>query len=210
MAEEKVTEELDNSTERKILNAARMVFHKKGYAATRTRDIAEEAGINLELLNYYFRSKEKLFEIVMMETMQGFFKSISEVFNNPATTLEEKLEKLPEVYIDKLLENPFIPLFVVNVLHSRPDDLMQRLKMKEMWISSSFMSQLKEGVRTGKYRHMHPMHLVMNMMGMMLFPFIGQPIVKGLGNMSNEDFTDFMNERKKLIPVWLKSILKPE
>ena len=32
-----------------------------------TRDIAEEAGINLALLNYYFRSKEKLFGIVMME-----------------------------------------------------------------------------------------------------------------------------------------------
>lgn len=30
-----------------------------GYAATRTRDIAEEAGINLALLNYYFRNKEK-------------------------------------------------------------------------------------------------------------------------------------------------------
>jgi AcrR family transcriptional regulator len=51
----------DSSTEDKIKNAAKIVFHKKGYAAARTRDIAEEAGINLALLNYYFRSKEKLF-----------------------------------------------------------------------------------------------------------------------------------------------------
>ena len=51
--------EVDLSTEEKIKEAAKKVFLKKGYAATRTRDIAEEAGINLALLNYYFRSKEK-------------------------------------------------------------------------------------------------------------------------------------------------------
>lgn len=50
----------DLSTEEKILKAATKVFTEKGYAGTRTRDIAEEAGINLALLNYYFRSKEKL------------------------------------------------------------------------------------------------------------------------------------------------------
>ena len=48
---------IDSTTEEKIKEAARTVFHKKGFAATRTRDIAEEAEINLALLNYYFRSK---------------------------------------------------------------------------------------------------------------------------------------------------------
>ncbi|HZI68547.1 MAG TPA: TetR family transcriptional regulator, partial [Hanamia sp.] len=37
----------DTSTEEKIKIAASKVFLKKGYSATRTRDIAEEAGINL-------------------------------------------------------------------------------------------------------------------------------------------------------------------
>ena len=64
----------DISTEERIKAAARKVFHQKGFAGTRTRDIAEEAGINHAMLNYYFRSKEKLFEMVMMETMAQFFK----------------------------------------------------------------------------------------------------------------------------------------
>ena len=65
MTKAKAKEAIDASTEEKIKNAARSVFHKKGYAATRTRDIAEKAEINLSLLNYYYRSKEKLFEINM-------------------------------------------------------------------------------------------------------------------------------------------------
>ena len=69
----------DSSTEEKIKAAARKVFTRKGFAATRTRDISEEAGINLALLNYYFRSKEKLFDLVMMENMQHFLIGMKEV-----------------------------------------------------------------------------------------------------------------------------------
>ena len=67
---------LDLSTEEKIKNAALKLFTRKGFAATRTRDISEEAGINLALLNYYYRSKEKLFELVMTEILQNFFRGI--------------------------------------------------------------------------------------------------------------------------------------
>lgn len=59
---------IDQTTEEKIKIAARKLFTRKGFAAVKTRDIAEEAGINLALLNYYFRSKEKLFKLIMEES----------------------------------------------------------------------------------------------------------------------------------------------
>jgi AcrR family transcriptional regulator len=64
MAKKNPFKELETSvtTEERIKQAAVKVFQAKGYGAARTRDIAEEAGINLALLNYYFRSKERLFE----------------------------------------------------------------------------------------------------------------------------------------------------
>ena len=68
------------TTEEKIKSAARTVFHTKGFAATKTRDIAKEAGINLALLNYYFRSKEKLFQIIMMDSIHSLFQSILPIF----------------------------------------------------------------------------------------------------------------------------------
>src|SRR5436853_3194781 len=100
----------DTTTEAKIKNAARAVFHKKGFAGTRTRDIAEEAGINLALLNYYFRSKEKLFDIIMLESLHGFVQSLTDVFNNEKTSLENKVETLVSNYIDLLIEQHDIPL----------------------------------------------------------------------------------------------------
>ena len=66
----KKNELLSGTTEAKIIEAARQLFIHKGYARPRTRDIADKAGINLALLNYYFRSKEKLFHLIMQEKMQ--------------------------------------------------------------------------------------------------------------------------------------------
>ena len=48
-------------TEEKILEAAKKVFHRKGYEGSRMQEIADEADINKALLHYYFRIKEKLF-----------------------------------------------------------------------------------------------------------------------------------------------------
>jgi len=62
---------LDESTEEKIKEAARIVFTQKGYASAKVRDIAKEADINLSLVNYYFRSKEKLFQLCMAEIYNG-------------------------------------------------------------------------------------------------------------------------------------------
>ena len=57
-----VKKEKDDSTEERILEAAKKVFIRNGMAGARMQDIADEAGINKALLHYYFRSKEKLFD----------------------------------------------------------------------------------------------------------------------------------------------------
>src|SRR5687767_4981818 len=118
MKPKKETPAKDHTTEERIKNAARVIFHQKGYAAARTRDIAEEAGINLALLNYYFRSKEKLFDIIMFETFHGFLQSMTGVFNDRDTTMFQKIEILAERYIDLLIKQPDIPLFVLSELRS--------------------------------------------------------------------------------------------
>ncbi|MFM7388296.1 MAG: TetR family transcriptional regulator [Bacteroidota bacterium] len=48
-------------TEQKIKDAALTVFIQKGFVNCTSREIAREAGMNVALVNYYFRSKSKLF-----------------------------------------------------------------------------------------------------------------------------------------------------
>src|SRR3954464_13218251 len=110
MKSKKAKPEVDSSTEEKIKNAARTIFHKKGFSATRTRDIAEEAGINLALLNYYFRSKQKLFDEVMKEKIQTLLQTVVPVLINPATTLDDKIKLIVSNYIQVLMANNDLPI----------------------------------------------------------------------------------------------------
>ena len=62
-----VRKKKDETTEEKILAAARKVFTGRGMAGARMQDIADEAGINKAMLHYYFRDKDKLFEVIFLE-----------------------------------------------------------------------------------------------------------------------------------------------
>lgn len=199
--------EVNTSTEEKIKEAARKVFIKKGYAAARTRDIAEEAGINLALLNYYFRSKEKLFEIVMLEKLLHFAEGIKDILNDKQTTLEQKIETLVNNYISMLMQQPDLPLFVLHELRTNSKKIAMEIDRKTFINKSYFMQQVKEAIKNGKIAAVNPLHLLMNIIGLTIFPFVASPIIQNIGGLKQQEFTTLMEERKKLIPKWIKTAM---
>lgn len=197
----------DTSTEDRIKAAARKVFHQKGYAGTRTRDIAEEAGINHAMLNYYFRSKEKLFSIVMMETMAQFFKGVSDILNNESTSLEQKIELIVNNYIDLLLEEPELPTFMFNEVRTNPEPFIENTPIRQVLQNSVLARQYTEAVAQGEITEPNLFQTLLNVIGLVIFPFIAQPIMLAINKISKEQYKALMLERKKLIPQWIKTIL---
>jgi len=197
--------ETNRSTEEKIKEAARRVFTQKGYAATRTRDIAEESGINLALLNYYFRSKEKLFDIIMLETLQGFISGIKVMLNDESTSLEKKIEAIANKYIDLITAQPDLPLFILSELRANPDRLPANMGLKDFLVKSCIVKQIREA---SKDPGVNPLHFIMNIISLTVFPFVGRPIFQNLANLKKSDFDLLMEQRRKLIPKWVKAMLK--
>ena len=95
----KVKLKVDESAADRILKAASHLFTEKGFSAITTRDIANQAGTNSALVNYYFRSKEKLFELIMKENFSRFVEGISGILNDEQTTIWQKIDLLVEKYI---------------------------------------------------------------------------------------------------------------
>lgn len=197
----------DHTTEEKIKEAARKVFTNKGYAAARTRDIAQEAGINLALLNYYFRSKEKLFEIIMMENIQQFAKGIREIFIDEKTSLSEKMRLMASYYVNMLMMHPDLPLFIMSELRSDPAKFTERLGVREFIFKSSYFRQMTE-VTKGRGVKINPIHYFMNILGLLVFPFIASPILRTITEMKPDQFHMLMQERAELIPKWMDAMIK--
>ncbi len=194
----------DTSTEEKIIGAARKLFMQKGFEGTKTRDIANEAGINLALLNYYFRSKENLFEIIMKENMGQFMQVISEIVNNEKTSIEAKIEELVNNYITMLMRLPDMPLFVMNNLKNNPE----RIEMTQKFMGSHFMKQVQQAIKSGEIAPMNPMNMMLNIVGLTIFPFVARPMFQSASGINQEQFNALMIERKKLIPKWIAAMLK--
>ena len=76
-------------TRHDLLRAARHRFARDGYSATTVRDIANDAGVNVALINRYFDSKEGLFEACIAR--------VGEELDRPekrATTVDELARRL--------------------------------------------------------------------------------------------------------------------
>ena len=201
--EEQTNAENSLSTEEKFKEAARIVFTKKGYAATKTRDIAEQAGLNLALLNYYFRSKEKLFEIIMIERVQQLFAFIGPALNDPKTSLNEKIDWIAANYIEMLLKNPDLPLFVLSEIRNSPERFAKIIQLDGFVLKSCFIRQLAE-----KKKDVNPLQFFINFLGLMVFPFISKPVFQAAGAVSEEAYIKMVEERKTLIPQWMKMTLE--
>lgn len=197
----------DISTEERIKAAARKVFHQKGFAGTRTRDIAEEAGINHAMLNYYFRSKEKLFEMVMMETMAQFFKGVNLMLNDESTSLDEKIDLIVSNYVDLLLKEPELPTFILNEVRPNPQAFVEQNPIKEALTHSVLTRQYAEAVARGEITEPNLMQAILNVIGLVIFPFIAKPILTSIVNIPEEQYKALMLQRKTLIPQWIKAIL---
>lgn len=194
------TEEL--STEDKILLAASKVFTEKGFSGTRTRDIAEEAGINLALLNYYFRTKEKLFEQVMKVKIVLLFGQIIPIVTNEKTTLEEKIDLASVKYFDLLSKNPNLPIFILSEIQKKTSDIKSILPVEKVLKNSFIIKQIQE-----RKPELNPFHILLNFLSMTAFPFVVKPILQTFDLMNDEEFQQFVEERKTLVPLWIKIML---
>ena len=191
------------STEEKIIRAADKIFTQKGYAATRTREIAEEAGTNLALLNYYFGSKEKLFRNVVREKLKMLLSAMGPIASDETIPIDEKIRMISENYTRLLLENEDLPLFILNEWSVNKKLFADLIRETRQHAEPVIEKQLRESGMAITLED-----LIVNTLGMIMFPFIAKPMILSSGLVQEDQFAKFVEKRKEKIPEWIISITK--
>ncbi len=203
-----VKKKKDLNTQERILQAAKLVFVKKGMAGARMQDIADEAGINKALLHYYFRSKEVLFEMIFLEAAEKLFPRINTIFNSDLS-LFEKIEKFCEEYIAVILDNPYLPIFVLNEINQDPDHFLEKIWPADRRPQpQKFLQQIESEIKKGKIRKVSPLELLMNLLSMTIFPFVARPMFTKQLGLDEWQFRSMMEQRKKDIPRFIIEAIK--
>jgi AcrR family transcriptional regulator len=176
-------------------------------AGARMQDIADTAGINKAMLHYYFRSKQKLFDKIMSDAVANFFPRVVGILNGDLP-LAEKIQCFAAEYVDMLLENPYLPLFVLNEASLHPARFAKRWWKDRESPFTEFARQVESEVAARNIKPVHPLQLVINMLSLCIFPFISRPIWTQTTGIDEEGFRAFMLLRKTEIPRFIMDAIK--
>ncbi len=189
---------MDSSTEEKIYDAARRIFILKGMEGARMQEIADEAGMNKALLHYYFRSKENLFKAVFKDIFSKFFSRVRGTLNSNITA-KEKLMVFIDNYIDLIAANPYVPQFIINEINRDPKmlkSMMLESGAEPQMVLSMFLNEVQSNISS----KIDPRHIVVSLLGMLIFPFAGRPLLQMIYfNNDVEVYDRFLMERKEIV-----------
>lgn len=200
-----MTEEAE--TEEQILHAAKEVFQKQGFSGARMQAIADHAGINKSMLHYYFRSKDKLFQKVFQQSIREFFPKIFKVLNGEME-FEAKIEKLVETYYTMFRSHPHLPRFVIHEMNQHPERFQSFMRNIGIKIPARFIEQIEKEVKSGRIKKIDPRQFIINTIGLCVFPVIAKPMIETVFEMDDKQFNDFLEHRKKELPVFILNAIK--
>ncbi|GAB3925122.1 TetR/AcrR family transcriptional regulator [Larkinella terrae] len=198
------------STEEKIKEAAKAVFLEKGFDGTTTRDIAKAAGINSALMNYYFRSKEKLFQFIFNDLCSFMFQGMLDVVNQPIS-LREKISKLIDHQFQMMMQNPNLTIFIMNELHRNPERLYATVGMAKKIPESIFHQQIDEAIAQGAITHLSSQHIMTMIVANIQFLFVSKPMTMLANGLDEAGFKAFATQHIEYVKEMICDYLfKPE
>ncbi len=201
MTEEQKTPEIN------ILNAAKEIFERKGMAAARMQEIADEAGINKAMLHYYYRSKQLLFEAVFKSAFSMLAPQLNEIINAD-TSIFEKIRNFSSNYISFVIKHPYLPNFIIQELNRNPDFVKKLVAEKNFPNISKFKQQVNEKVADGIIKPIKAEQLFINIISLNIFPFIGALLLTGFINVNEEAYKQLMEERKTEVADFIINAIK--
>ncbi|MBU0942125.1 MAG: TetR/AcrR family transcriptional regulator [Bacteroidetes bacterium] len=195
------------TTEEKIFEAARSIFHKKGLAGARMQEIADKAGINKAMLHYCFKSKQLLFEAVFMNAFSQLAPQINEIFNSHNSVFD-KIRKFTESYISFVIKYPILPQFIVQEMNSNPDFVTSIIKHENRPNPAFLILQIEKEIENGIIKPIAPKQILLDIFSMTVFPFAAHMLMKSIVQLSDDEFNELVQERKTYVAEQIINAIK--
>lgn len=162
-----------------LLDAARAVFARTGYAASSLRLIAQEAQVTPALAHYYFDDKEGLLLAVVEERVAPLIARIAALVGTDVADPQAALTAFVRHYTRTASENPWLPQLILREVLSAEGALREQFIAR---FATGMTALLKEQVRRGQKlgifrRDLDPAATVMSIIALCIFPFIAKPLV---------------------------------
>ncbi len=183
-----------DQTQELIKETAKNLFFVKGKFDATTQEIADEAGVNRTLINYYFRSRDNLIQIIFDEA-QRVEQEKSKIIQNADLPFKVKISKFIEGSLSTSLQYPYLETYIVSQINK--GNCHQR-EIEEDVLETLYKDIEKE-MELGNIEKMAPVQFILNMVSLLVFPSAIRPLFMENLMISDEEYDQIISERKEII-----------
>ena len=193
-----------------IIETAEGLFSKKGYEATTVRDIAEQAGVNIAMISYYFGSKEKLLEALFNHRLGNLKMRVEILLKNDSLSPVQKMEILVDEHIERVVrhEGFYKIILCEQVINKNPAIIKTLLEIKKR--NAELINEIIiDGQKKGAFKKNVDVILLMStMVGTVIHGLINQPFYREYNELKKMPAKEFEEMMQKKLSVHVKKIFK--
>ncbi|HEY4539694.1 MAG TPA: TetR/AcrR family transcriptional regulator [Faecalibacter sp.] len=192
--------EKKDQTEYIIKETAKRLFFKEGKFNATTQEIADAAGVNRTLINYYFRSRNNLFKTVFDEAKKMEVSKIDSIMLSNLD-FKQKISHFIDTSLEMNHEYPYLETYIVSQINQGLT--YKRENVKEQ--SEEFFKNVKKAMEEGIIEPMEPIQFLLNMVSLINFPLAMRPLLQENLQITDEVYQQLLKDRKEIV---LKTLFK--
>jgi hypothetical protein len=139
---------------------------------------------------------------------RAFSKFVLELNNKD--NVFKKIERFFEIHQDLLWKNQNFPIFFLNEVNQNPDlikKVFAEIELSNQW--QGIIAQVEEEKLRGIIRpDVNPIHLIVNIISLSMFPYLGKPILCQVTNQSFGDYNEFLIQHRKNVAQFVINSIK--
>ena len=185
----------DHDTEELIKETAKHVFFGEGRFNATTQEIADAAGVNRTLINYYFRSRNNLFEIVFQDAQKQEHDMMEKIVFS-SLSFREKVSRHLDIFFEQSKKYPYLDIYMVTQMNQGN---MYKDKDQMNVLLDKFYLEVAVEMNKGTIKKMRPEQFVLNFISLMSFPVSMRPLLQETMGFNTESYDKLLEERKEII-----------
>jgi len=136
---------------KKIIDAASVLYARKGFADTSLQEISQKAGVNRSVTRHYVHKKSEIMRMIMEDILTIFHENLVKIIKG-IDDPEEKLTMAVYIYFTVVDQNREKALLIYQKSSSLDKASKSRVMQLEVDVSNIFAKIISEGIEQGVFK----------------------------------------------------------
>ncbi len=199
-----------NDKQIQIIEKAEELFADKGYDGTSVRDIADEAGVNVAMISYYFGSKEKLMEALFEFRIGSIQMRVENLLKDDNISPIEKVNMLIDDHVERVMQKQCFHKIMISVaVTNKIPAISIAANDVRLRIAAIVTELIKDGQKKGVFKKKVDVILMLNtMVGTVSQTLLSQEYYREFNHQNELADKEFLIILKRKLSIHIKTLFK--